>query len=244
MISIFTKSFFSVFKSVFVLLKPELRRYVIIPLAINIVLFSTTIYFLFSYFSEWMNSLLPSWLDWLNWIIIPLFSVTILIAVFYTFTIVANIIAAPFNSLLAERYEKLLSDGVDTTIDETLLQLVTRTIGAEIKKLIYILFWFIPLVIITFIPVLNVISPFLWILFAIWMLSLEYLDYPMGNHNMRFSEIKNVAHDKKGLTLGLGSGLFILTSIPFVNFIAIPSGVLAATELYVKQIKTVENEAA
>ncbi len=238
MISKMTGSFFSVFKSVFVLLKPELRRYVIMPLVINIGLFATTIYFLFSYFTQWMDSLLPSWLDWLNWLIIPLFTITIMIAAFYTFTIIANIIAAPFNSLLAEKYEKLLTGDCDTSSDETMLQLVTRTIGSELKKLSYIMLWFIPLIIITIIPVINIISPFLWIIFAIWMLSLEYMDYPMGNHNMRFSNIKQAVHTHKSMTLGLGSGLFILTSIPFVNFIAIPSGVLAATELYTKHVKT------
>ena len=237
MISKMTGSFFTVFKSIFVLFKPELRRYVIMPLLINISLFSVTIYFLFSYFSQWMDSLLPDWLDWLNWLIIPLFTITIMIAVFYTFTILANIIAAPFNSLLAEKYEKLLTGNCDTSSNETIFQLITRTVGAEFKKLTYILLWLVPLLIITIIPVINVISPFLWILFAIWMLSLEYLDYPMANHNIRFSDIKQTAHQQKSLTLGLGSGLFIITSIPLINFIAIPSGVLAATELYTKHVK-------
>ena len=236
MISTFSSSFFSVFKSIFILLKPELRRYVIIPLAINITLFSATIYFAYSQFSSWMNSLLPSWLDWLNWLIMPLFTVTILILVFYTFTIIANIIAAPFNSLLSAKYEQLVRGEIETDNNETIIQLITRTLSAEFKKLTYIILWFIPLLIITIIPVLNLISPFLWIIFAIWMLSLEYFDYPMGNHNHYFPEVKQTAHQQKSMTLGLGSGLFILTSIPFVNFIAIPAGVIAATKVYIDNV--------
>ena len=236
MITTFSNSFFSVFTSVLVLFKAELRRYVIIPLLINISLFSLTIYYVISEFSSWMDSLLPSWLEWLSWLIIPLFTMTILVAVFYTFTIVANIIAAPFNSVLSDKYEQLVRGKKETENDETISQLISRTISAEFRKLTYIILWLIPLLIATFIPLLNLVSPFLWILFAIWMLSLEYLDYPMGNHNLRFPEVKQTAHQKKSMTLGLGSGLFILTTIPFVNFIAIPAGVIAATKAYIDPI--------
>lgn len=236
MIITFSRSFFSVFNSILTLLKPELRRYVIIPLVINISLFSATIYYAYSRFSSWMDSLLPSWLDWLNWLIMPLFSLTLLILVFYSFTILANIIAAPFNSLLSAKYEQLLRGEVETDSNESITQLITRTLSAEFKKLTYIILWFIPLIIITVIPVLNIVSPFLWIVFAIWMLSLEYIDYPMGNHNHYFPQVKQTAHQQKSMTLGLGSGLFILTSIPFINFIAIPAGVIAATKVYVDQI--------
>lgn len=236
MITTFSSSFFSVFKSIAILFKAELRRYVIIPLLINISLFSATVYYVVGEFSSWMNSLLPSWLDWLNWLIIPLFTVTILIAVFYTFTIVANIIAAPFNSVLSEKYEQLVRGKTEIENNETISQLISRTIAAELKKITYIILWLIPLLIATVIPVLNLISPFLWILFAIWMLSLEYIDYPMGNHNQRFPDVKKSAHKHKSMTLGLGSGLFILTTIPFVNFIAIPAGVIAATKVYLDNI--------
>ncbi|MDH5392092.1 MAG: sulfate transporter CysZ [Gammaproteobacteria bacterium] len=236
MINTFSNSFFSVFKSVRLLFKAELRRYVMIPLFINIVLFSFTVYYIFSRFSSWMDSLLPSWLDWLNWIIMPLFSLTIMISVFYTFTIVANIIAAPFNSLLSEKYEQLLRGKVESDENESVSQLLNRTLKAEFKKLAYIILWLIPLLIITIIPVLNLISPLLWIVFAIWMLSLEYFDYPMGNHQRYFPDVKQSAHQHKSMTLGLGSGLFILTSIPFINFIAIPAGVIAATKAYVDNI--------
>lgn len=240
MITTFSSSFFSVFKSIYVLLKPELRRYVIIPLFINISLFTATIYYVFTRFSQWMENILPSWLDWLNWLILPLFTLTILIAVFYTFTMVANIIAAPFNSLLAEKYEKLLTGETIEKSGESILKLSIRTISAEFKKISYVMLWFLPLGILTFIPFINIISPFLWILFAIWMLSIEYLDYPMANHDILFADIKQTAHTHKGMTLGLGSGLFIMTSIPFINFIAIPCGVIAATEVYLKTVRKTE----
>lgn len=236
MITSFSHSFFTVFRSLLTLMKPQLRRYVIMPLAINISLFSVTIYYVASRFGTWMDDLLPSWLDWLNWLIWPLFTITIMISVFYTFTIIANIIAAPFNSMLAEKYEQLLRGEINKEDNETFMQLTSRTVAAEFKKLAYVILWLIPLLVATIIPVINLVTPFLWILFAAWMLALEYLDYPMGNNSHRFPQIKQAAHQHKSLSLGLGSGLFIITSIPLLNFLAIPAGVIAATDIYVNKI--------
>lgn len=237
MIKAFSAGFFSVLKGLFALTKPGIRRYIAIPLVINISLFGVTIYYAASRFSEWMDKLLPSWLDWLNWLIWPLFAITIAIIVFYSFTIIANLIAAPFNSLLAEKYERLLRGESLITEDKTsIVSLIGRTVSAEMKKWVYMIKWFIPLIIVTFIPVINVIAPPLWIVFALWMLSLEYLDYPMGNHNHLFPEIRDTAHNNRMLSLGFGAGMFFMTSIPLLNFFAMPTGVIAATRLWVNNI--------
>ncbi len=48
---------------------------------------------------------LPSWLSFLNYLLWPLFVVLVVLMVFFTFTMLANIIAAPFNGFLAEKVE-------------------------------------------------------------------------------------------------------------------------------------------
>lgn len=237
MITSFSAGFFNVFRAIATLTTPGIRKYIIVPLIINIALFSMTIYYVSQEFNAWLNSILPTWLDWLNWLIWPLFSIAILVVVFYTFTIIANIIAAPFNSLLSAKYQQILTKAETTaTENESLGKLISRTISAEVKKWIYMIKWFIPLLIITVIPFINIVAPFLWIVFAVWMLAIEYLDYPMGNQNHYFPEIKTAAHKHTGLTLGTGIALFILTSTPFLNFIAMPVGVLSATKNYVTRM--------
>ena len=74
----------------------------------------------------------------------------------------------------------------------------------------------------------------MWILFGAWMLSLEYLDYPMSNHKQFFKDINKQALSERSLSLGLGSGILLLTSIPFINLIAMPVSVAGATTLWVK----------
>lgn len=211
------------------------KRYVLIPLSINIVLFAGAIALLSKQMSVWMEQLLPGWLSWLEWLIWPLFYATISLAVFYTFTIIANIIAAPFNSLLSANIEaRLTGRKPEDVTQDKFWKIAARSIGSEIRKLLVFVKWLIPLVIITFIPVINVISPFLWFLFAAWSFSLEYLDYPLANRGLLFTDIREYTRKHRMRSLGLGTSVFIMTSIPFVNFFAMPVAVAGATRLSVE----------
>ena len=225
------------------IIQPGIRRFVAIPLSINITLFSAAIYFLFTKFDQWMNRFMPDfpdWLSWLesaiNWFLWPLFATMIFFMVFYSFTFLANLVAAPFNSLLAEKVEAMLkSQPLDNSPSYPGWQTIKKSIASEIGKLSYLLKWSAIILIISFIPVVNIVAPALWIIFGAWMLALEYLDYPMSNHNHYFKEINQQAISKRTLSLGFGSGVFVLTSIPVINFIAMPSSVAGATALWVEQ---------
>ena len=231
------------FKGLQLITQPGIRRFVIIPLSINVALFSVAIYFLVTLFDQAIAYFMPQFPDWLSWLqtaitwlLWPLFAVMIFFLVFYTFSFVANLLAAPFNSLLAEKVEAMLkgqplTDSPSFPVWST----ITKSIGSEIGKLFYLIKWSVLLLIISIIPVINIVAPPLWIIFGAWMLALEYLDYPMGNHGHYFKEINQQATSRKTLSLGFGSGLFLLTSIPVVNFVAMPAGVAGATALWVKQ---------
>jgi CysZ protein len=75
------------------------------------------------------------------------------------------------------------------------------------------------------------------VIFGSWLLSLEYLDYPMGNHELEFSQQKRVLGARKGLALGFGGATMVLTSIPLLNFIVMPVAVAGATALWVEQLE-------
>lgn len=211
--------------------QPGIRNYVIVPLLINISLFSVAIYFFIYKIQGWIEDMLPGWLSWLEWLIWPIIALTLLLVVFYTFTIVANIIAAPFNSLLSLRVEKHLgaSDANDNT--DALWKLTIRTISSEFHKLLYFSMWLIPLLILLLIPGINFFAAFFWFIYAAWSFALEYTDYPLANRNLFFKDIRQYNRDNRMRCLGLGTGVFIITSIPVLNFIAMPVAVCAATHL-------------
>jgi len=114
------------------------------------------------------------------------------------------------------------------------LEQIRRSLGSEVGKLIYFLKWCLILFILTLIPGLNLAAPFIWAVFAAWMLSLEYLDYPMSNHNRFFKDINKQAMLKRILSFGFGGGVLLITSIPFINLIAMPAGVAGSTVLWVE----------
>lgn len=224
--------------------QPGVRLFAVIPLLINTLLFSLAIWFGIDQFSYWMEALMPtSWPAWLNtfleWILWPLFGLLLLIIVFFTFSILANLVAAPFNGLLAEAVEKRISN--QPPPDQSLMAMLAdtpRMIWNEIRKLGYLLKWIIPLFILSWIPGINLFAPLLWIGFSSWTLALDYHDYPLGNHLMGFKQQRQLLRTKRPLALGFGLTTLGATMIPLLNFLIIPVAVAGATKLYVERLKT------
>lgn len=235
----FIKGFTDCLNGFNLIFSPGIKRFIIIPFIINLSLFSLATLLLSNQLDDWIEQLLPGWLSWLEWLIWPLLAITMLLIVFYTFTVIANLIAAPFNSLLSAKVEALLTGQEPSDINtEKFFKLMIRTIKSELQKILYAIKWFIPLVIMTFIPGINIIAPFLWILFASWFFALEYSDYPLANRGYFFDKVKIYNQENRMRALGFGTGVFILTSIPFVNFFAMPVAVLGATKLTININKT------
>lgn len=228
----FIKGFFDCLSGFALLFQPGIKRFVLIPFAINLGLFSLATKLLSDQLDIWLERLLPGWLSWLEWLIWPLFAIAMFLIVFYTFTVIANLIAAPFNSVLSARIEARLTGKKPEDINsDSFIKLMARTTKSEIQKIMYAIKWFIPLLIITVIPVINIAAPFLWILFAAWFFALEYNDYPLANRGQFFEEVKTYNRKNRMRALGLGTAIFLLTSIPVVNFFAMPVAVAGATRL-------------
>jgi CysZ protein len=149
---------------------------------------------------------------------------------------VANIVAAPFNALMSEKIEIYLT-GKAPSSNVSFAKMALDAIGSQLRKLVYILLWALGLFLISLIPVINLIAPVLWVIFGSWLLSLEYFDYPMGNHDLVFDEEKRQLRERRGIALGFGGGVMVLTSIPIVNFITMPVAVAGATLLWVEQFQ-------
>jgi CysZ protein len=213
------------------LLKPGLKRYLLMPLLINILIFTLIGWIAIGQFEVFMDWLLPesSWWSFLRWLLWPLFALSGVLMTFYTFTAVANLIAAPFNALLAERVEILLTGERPPQSNENLAATVVPAILSELKKLSYFLLRAIPLLLLFVIPVVNIAAPVLWLLFSAWFLALEYGDFPMGNHGMTFSEQHQRLKQQRLTALGFGGGVTLLMMIPIVNFAAMPAAVAGAT---------------
>jgi CysZ protein len=233
-------------RAIQVIKRPDVRVYALVPLLINIVLFGGLIWYGYMQLSpavDWLMSFVPGFLDFLRWIIWAFITGLTTIVVFFTFTPIANIVAAPFNALLAERIEAVLT-GKPLESNTRFIEIAISSIRSQFGKLIYIMLWSIGLLLISFIPVINFIAPFLWIVFGSWLLSLEYFDYPMGNHDLSFADQKKRLNKHRGLTLGFGGSVMVLTTIPLINFVVMPLAVAGATIIWVEQLAVSPNESS
>lgn len=223
--------------------RPGIRRFAYLPTIINTILFSLAIWFGLSHFGDWLNVLMPDWLPvWLEsvliWVIWPLFIFLLALIAFFSFTIVANIIAAPFNGILAEMVETHISGSTPPAMPwSQMIKETPKMMGNEFRKIGYLLGWMIPLLFLSFIPGINLLTPFLWLILSSWTLALDYHDYPLGNHQMDFRQQRDLLRQHRGLAIGFGGATMLATLIPVVNFLVIPAAVAGATLLYVENLK-------
>lgn len=226
------------------IIKPGVFPYVIVPMLINITLFAGVLLLSIGQFElllGWLMPQLPDYLQWLAWLFWLLFVLTTLVVIFFTFSLVANIIAAPFNGLLAEAVERHLTGSAPGSSGgwKQALAEAPQAIGNEIRKLGYFVRIAIPLLILFLIPVLNLVAPLLWFLFSAWMLALEYSDYPLGNRGMYFRQQRPLVRQHGGLAMGFGMATMAATMIPLVNFLVMPVAVAGATAMWVENEKGV-----
>lgn len=218
------------------LTRPRLRQFVLVPLLINMVLFGAAIWWgssEFGAFLDWLLAYLPAWLDWLRWLLWPLFAAVVLLLCFYTFSLMANLIASPFNGLLAERVEDLASPGTIRPAGRPWVREMAAAPLGELRKLGYFLLRAIPLLLLFFIPGVNALATVTWLAFSAWMLALQYLDYPLGNHAVSFVRQRRFFAKRRMQVLGFGSAVMLLTLVPVVNFIVVPAAVIGATLFWV-----------
>lgn len=222
-----------------------IRAYVILPLIINIMIFSLGLWLAinqFGVFIDWALADLPAWLTWLEWFMWPLFTLTFFGLVFFTFTIVANIIAAPFSGPLANAVEKHLTGKNSPTIPKSFFDEAKDSMINEMIKLKHSLFLVMPLAFLSLIsmafPLISPAVAVLWFVYAAWVLTLEYADFPMANHGMTFRHIREKLAEKRILSLAFGSVAMLATLIPFVNFLVMPVAVAGATKMYLNEFNS------
>jgi CysZ protein len=221
-------------------LQPGLRLFVLLPLTINLLLFIGLISLAVQQFDLLLDAFMPSlpdWLSFLEFLLWPLFTLLVLVIMFFTFTLVANLLAAPFNGFLSEKVEAVVR-GTDVSPPfywSELLAMVPRTIGRELRKLAYFLPRALGLLILSLIPGINLIATPLWVLFGVWMMAVQYIDYPADNHKLGWNEMLAWLREKRWQSLGFGGMTYLVLLVPVVNLLAMPAAVAGATLFWVRE---------
>ena len=227
------------FKGLRLIARPGLRRFVVIPFLINLVIFSSLVWLGVDQFEGLLDRFIPQqgWLSYFRWLLWPLFAIALLLVIFYTFTLIANLLGAPFNDLLAARVERLLSGADPDEAPGGLWAAAGPAIRSELQKIAYFLPRALPLLLLFVIPGVNALAPVIWGLFSAWSLALEYTEYPFGNNGYIFADQRKLMKGRRFTALGFGGGVMLMMLIPGLNFLAMPAAVAGATALWVDRLK-------
>lgn len=220
------------FQGLKLLSRRELRQFVVIPVLINIVVYSIALVLGFYYITDLIHQFIPEWLLWLSWILWPLFFISFFIAGFFTFTILANLIAAPFYGKLSAKTLSIITGQLRAVKEQP----PTKVLLAELGRAGYMLSRALPLLVLSVIPGINVIAPFLWALLGAWGCALEYLAYPLENDGVLFAEQKQLAKTVRLGALSFGGITMLGLTLPILNIIVAPAAVIGAT-IYFNEIK-------
>ncbi|EIC29248.1 MULTISPECIES: sulfate transporter CysZ [Methylomicrobium] len=210
----------------------KLRKFVVIPVLVNLVLYAVAFALGYLYLGDMIDRLIPDWLQWLRWILWPLFFIGFFIGGFFTFTVLANLIASPFYGMLSAATLGIAAGESATVMEVPWL----RVVKAELRRAAYLGVRAILLVIISIIPGINVIAPLLWALFGAWGMALEYLAYPLENAGILFSEQRKLIGSVRWGALSFGGLAAAGLAVPIVNIVVAPAAVIGAT-LYLREIE-------
>ena len=226
-----------------ILWRRDIRWLVLIPLLINIVLFASATGFVASWLQNWITTIttsVPEWLQWLAWIIWLLFAILALAIYAFTFTILANLIGSPFYGVIAKRV--IAAEAANNSIVLTEEGLISGACNSVVREL-QLIRYFLPrtlvigiaTVILSFIPVANLLAPIIAGTWAAWCLCLQYLDYAADSQGVTFLELREKVSGNRLNSMGFGASAMLASAIPLLNLLMLPASVVAGSLLWCRQ---------
>ena len=202
----------------------DIRWLVLIPLLINIVLFAVGTGFAASWLQNWITTIttsVPDWLQWLAWAIWFLFTILALAIYSFTFTILANLVGSPFYGVIAQRVIVAeVADNQSNALNEIgLLRGAWNSLVRELQLIGY----FLPrtvvvgimAVMLSFIPVVNLLAPIIAGGWAAWCLCLQYLDYAADSQGVTFLALRKKVSGNRLNSIGFGLSAMLASAIRY-----------------------------
>lgn len=204
------------------------------PILIGVILYSLLGHFFYGDLKDWIHALVTSkvtsetWGAALYYVFMTVLWILIFFIVNWTFVLVVSIIASPFNDLLSERCEKFLKGEKPKNAFNSLkdrFAMIFTIIFNEIKKISFIVILSIMAFVLNFFPLFTPITLVLTSL----LMAINFLDYSWSRHNLSMSKCFEDLK-KNFMTYALaGFAFMFLMTIPIVNLLALPFGVVYFT---------------
>ncbi|WP_317930966.1 sulfate transporter CysZ [Halioxenophilus sp. WMMB6] len=227
--------------------EPRFRHFVIVPVVVNVLIFLILTALMVAYFNPAVQAiigLLPDW-KWLQpllkamAVVIWLAAALVAVVVYgYSFSLITNILAAPFYGLLAEKIEEHLTGQAPPP--ESIATMIVRTMGRELVKLWYFvsrgLLVLIVAFILGFIPLANFFVPVILALWAAWSMSIQYVDYPADNYRLKFGLFRRAMGQGRYSAWGFGGLTLLGLMVPVLNILVAPAAVAGGTLFWLQEL--------
>ncbi|MGQ9611514.1 EI24 domain-containing protein [Chloroflexus sp.] len=213
--------------------QPMLWRYIVIPIALNIlvgfVLYATLL---------WagvraIEALLADWPTWIAWFVRVLLIVALFIGLGYILVRFGVVIGSPFYGRLSELIEERLHGVTKTTsppYPASIAYDLLRALLFELKKLIFLLALGTPALLLHLLPGFGTMpATAAWIAIAVTITCLDFFDPPLERRRLSFRA--KLGFIRRHLPASAGFGLICLglVSVPFLNLLAVPVCITAGT---------------
>jgi CysZ protein len=211
------------------LLRPGVRGFMLIPLLGNLLLYGIAAALAFYGLDQALDRWLSPAFDWLRWLLFPVLAAILLMTAFFTFTLLANLVLAPFNGLLSSRVELVLTGHAPAAAQETLATAMRRSLALALWRSGFVLLRLAAVFVLGFIPVVGVLALPLGLLLGAWLLALEFSDNPFGNWGWDLQRQRDLLRRHRAGFVGFGLATLALSLVPIVNLALIPAAVAGMT---------------
>ncbi|NJM08053.1 hypothetical protein HC891_20485 [Candidatus Gracilibacteria bacterium] len=220
---------------------PDLWRFVVIPIVINIVVGLFLYASLFVAGFQAIERLVGNFAfaEVVEVVLQALLFVVLLALIGFLLVRFGVVLGSPWYGELSERLESKLS-GVQYTPKavqwHTALRDILRALLYELKKLLLTIVVGLPLLLVNLIPVAGqMVAASGWFVLGVTITCLDFFDPPLERR--RYSFRRKLSHVFRMMPASAGFGLacFSLVTIPFINLLAIPLCIAAGTMFYCEQ---------
>lgn len=238
--------------------KHNLRRFIIIPGILNILLF----YFSFNWFldnvSEWVLgffdldcSNIDGFWSWICAFVSSTAGVFEVILKYFLYASFVGIYLFLYKNLILFIYSPVLAylieivekkdKGINAPfrmeqfIKETVRGLILALRSLFVEGIVFFI-----LLLMIFVPIINLFQPLLiWIVSA-YFLGVSMLDYTLERKGYNIKESINYSKKNKSLAVGIGSVFQVMFIVPFVGWMVAPTYTVVAAYFAVNQLEKIQ----
>ncbi|MEJ2718419.1 MAG: sulfate transporter CysZ [Deltaproteobacteria bacterium] len=216
-----------------------LWKYAIAPMAISTVVLGLSYYLLYHSFTALIHGIMGDGWYWqvLYYLVVIVAALLLLVVFFFIFTLLASAVAAPFNDLISEKTEQLVTGNFSET-PFSFLQLLKDSARGIVHSLrilgIYLALLVVALVLLLIPGFGGPLFTAATVLLSSYMLAYEYLGYPMDRRRFSFREKRAFLRSRFKASMGFGLGNLAAISIPVINLMVIPAAVVGGTLLFLE----------